>query len=336
MRLHSRSRLGLVALAAAALALSGCATGGSTTPPSESTGTGADDLAPEVPNIRAAPLRLAGGATLFAAEQLGFAAEYGLTIENVFVESSAASVTQLVSGDAQVAFTAYPGVVDSNLNGIPLMIVMEGLASGPGFVTFEALPGSGIESIEDFVGKRVGVTSLNSALDGRVKLALAEKGLDYESVEFVAIPYDQVPANLETGTIDVGATTGAYQRDVRERLGAVTVFDVGAGNLEGFAESGFVMTKDFVDKNPNTVRAFQCAMSKAAEELNKEGDVWIEVSAEALGVQVADLAGLPKFNFQTGTRVDRLGEISDLMEIVGLIDEPFDMAAITVPMPTNC
>lgn len=336
MKLHSPARWGIVALAVAGLTLSACA-GSTPAPPDTAAPTDAPpDLTPEVSDLRVAPLRLAGGAALFAAEQLGFAEEYGITMENVFVESSAASVTQLVSGDVQVAFTAYPGVVDSNLAGIPLVIVLEGLASGPGFVTFEALPGSGIESIEDFEGKRVGVTSLNSALDGRVKLAMARLGLDYDSVEFVAIPYDQVPANLETGTIDVGASTGSYQADLRERLNSVMVFDVGDGEFLDFAESGFVMTKDFAEANPNTVRAFQCSVAEAALALHADDTLQATVTAEALGVPVEDLRGIPNLNFQSGVRVDRLGEISDLMEIVGLIDAPFDMAAITVPFPTNC
>ncbi|GAB3615559.1 hypothetical protein GCM10027416_01160 [Okibacterium endophyticum] len=329
---HRHPLVTIALIGAGALALAGCSAPGTSSP---QTAADADPAAPEQSSVSVATFRATAAAPVLMGQEASDDA-YGLTIEPAFIESSAAGVSQLVSGDVDFGFSSYFGVIDAVNQGIPLRLVSEDLASAPDIVTLEALPGSGITGLEDLEGRKVAVPSLNSSLDIKITYAMTEAGLDPDTVEFVELPYGEVGAALETGTVDAGSLQGVAQATVRDTLGTEVVFDYGSGEFEGFAESGWLVTQSFLDANPNTVAAFQCTVQAGAEAAMNDDEAYTAMLKDDLGYDDAAIAATVKPSIISGLRIEALQQSPDMLFTLGLIDEEFDMSAIVVPFPEDC
>lgn len=335
---HLRRATALGAMAVSALlAVAGCTGESSTTGSTTTTGSeDRDPYAPETTDITGASFRAGGSAALIEAELGGYASEYGITITPEWIESSAIALSSLISGDVQVAYSSYAGVIDAVQQGIPLVLVAEAIASTPGAAMLEALPDSGITSIEDLPGKTVAVVSLNSSHAVKIKDSLIDAGIDPATVNFVELPYGEVPAALEQGTVDASSATGASLRQAKDELSTVTVFDYGGGKYEGMAEAGWIMTQDFVSQNPNTVAAFQCSMQKGADKVMTDDATYRDILVDPIGLSQEAAALDVRNTFQSEIRPDPLQLNADILENIEVLTSPFDMQSIVEPWPDNC
>jgi ABC-type nitrate/sulfonate/bicarbonate transport system substrate-binding protein len=336
-RRRSAARTAQATLAAgAALALLvGCG-GDAESSGSSSAAASADPKAPETTELTGMGFKGGGSASFIQAAKGGAAADYGLTMEMEWLESSAAAIPAVISGDVQVAASSYAGVIDAANQGIPVRVVSGGWASTPNVASLETLPNSGITSLEDLIGKTVAVVSLNSSHAVKIKNSMQEEGLDWKQVNFVELPYGEVPAALEQGTVDASSATGAALTAVKNNLQSVTVFDYGGGEYEGMAETGYIMSQQFIDENPNTVAAFQCAMLRAADEMNSDDAAYREILATDMEFPPPAVEADVKNTFASELNEDELQINADILENIGSLEEPFDMMSIVVPTPTTC
>ncbi len=333
-RMPGRTGFRLAAVSVSAmLALSAC--GGSASSPAPELPNSADPHAPEVTEISALTFRAPIAAAVIQTGKGGVGGEFGLNVTPKWIESSATAVSQIVSGDVQAAQSSYFGVIDAARQGIDVVIVSESYASSPGAASLEALPGSGIKELKDLLGKKVAVVSLNSSHAVKIKDSLKEQGLDPAQVEFVELPYGQVAAALQQGTVDASSAQGASLAQVKSTLGTVTVFDYGDGKYKGMAESGWIMKKTFIEQNPNTVAAFQCSLLRATEQV-KDKAVYAEILKTDLGFNDQAVASDVAPDFGAKIRSEPLQLNADILKTIGAIDEDFDVASITLPTPENC
>lgn len=333
-RIPGRAGLGIAAVSVTAmLALSAC--GGSASSSAPALPNSADPQAPEVKEVSALTFRAPIAAGVIQAAKGGAGDEFGLKITPQWIESSATAVSQIVAGDVQAAQSSYFGVIDAARQGIDVVIVSESYASNPGAASLEALPSSGITELKDLIGKKVAVVSLNSSHAVKIKDSLLDQGLDPTQVEFVELPYGQVPAALQQGTVDASSAQGASLAQVKDTLDSVTVFDYGDGKYKGMAESGWIMKQTFVEQNPNTVAAFQCALLKGTEQVKDEA-VYAEILKTDLGFDDQAVTSDVAPDFGAEIRSEPLQLNADILKKIGAIDEDFDVASITLPTPDNC
>lgn len=334
MHTQRRSRMSAVTglLLAGAFALTACSSGsggGTSTP--EATG---DPTAPEVTDITLTGIKGPGTIPLqLAADEYG--SEYGLTITPSFVDNSGIAVTSVISGDAAAANTSYFGVIDAINQGLPLVVIAEGWASTPETGSLEALPDSGIEGLEDLAGKTVNVISLNSSHAIKLRDAMLQADLDPDAVDWVELPYGEVAAALEQGTIDASSAVGPTLAAVRG-MGSVTVFDYGAGDYEGMAESGWVASREFVDENPNTVAAIQCSIFAAQGALADDRALFEEQFSAFLGAPAEVAANEVMLEYQSDNRLDEIQRNADIYFASGRLAEEFDFSSHVLPAPSNC
>ncbi|MGO2111859.1 MAG: ABC transporter substrate-binding protein [Pseudoclavibacter sp.] len=329
-----RAHFSLIAIGASALiALTGCSGGGSGSTADLEAG---DPHAPELTEVSVAGILGPGPAAAWAAQESGIAAEYGLTIDPMWVDSSAVSTTAVVSGEAAASIASYFGVIDAINQGLALSVVAEAYASSPDAAMLIALPDSGIESVEDLPGKTVNVLSLNSSHAVKIKDQLQELGLDPESVNFVELPYGEVPAALEQGTVDASSAVGTALQTSVEELGAEVVFDYGAEPYEGMAESGFIMSNDFISSNPNTTAALQCALTRATQALIDDRELYEQFLSEELGMGAEAIAVDVPVAYEPTLRLDQLQRNADLYYETGYLDSEMDLTQYALPIPDNC
>jgi len=326
--------IGVSAVAVVA-ALSACSggnnsSGGSTTPAASS----ADPHSPELSEIKVTGI-LSPGAIPVAVAAAEYAPKYGLTIQFVPSDNSGIAVTQVVSGDAASANTSYFGVIDAINQGLPLEVIAEGWASKPGTAMLEALPSSGITELKDLIWKKVNVISLTSSHAIKLRASMLAQGLDPDKVDWVELPYGEVAAALQQGTVDASSATGTSLAAV-QKMGAVTVFDYGAEPYQGMAESGFVSSQDFVSRYPNTIAALQCSIFAAQGALMADRSLYNQYFQSFLNAPAAAAEADVILDFQTTNRIDALNRNIEVYSDSGLLSQKFDFAEHTVPAPSNC
>lgn len=293
----------------------------------------ADPFAPELSSITVTGVMGPGTIPVaVAAEQ--FAADYGLEIVWQPADNSGVATTQVVAGDVAAANSSYFGVIDAIAQGLPLVVIAEGWASTPETGFLMARSGAGIETLADLEGKKVNVISLTSSHAIKLRDTMLQEGLDPDAVDWVELPYAEVAAAFEQGTIDASSAVGPTLAAVRG-AGATVVFDYADG-YEGMAESGWVSSTDFVAANPNTIAAFQCSIFAAQGALVGDRALYEEFFQSFLGApEVAAKADI-MLDYQTSNRIDQLNRNVEVYEASGLLGQAIDFAEHTLAAPTNC
>ena len=331
----------VVAAASVALVLSGCSGGGTTpaatTGASEAPESSVDPFAPEVDTVKAVQYKQTSAAPWFAAITAGYPEEYGINLTTDYGENSPAILTSLVGGSGDVGTVSAPSIIDAVNSGIDIVIVGEAFRDPPQSQMLEALPGSGIKSMKDLDGKTVGVVGLNSGQHNRLRYVMKQAGLDPEGPTFVNLTYGEMAANLENGTIDAGAFTGAVLKQARDKLKTVDVFDFGDGPLKEISSLQWVSTGAFAKANPNAIAAFQCAVVYKGEKLVMDDeDAYTNAMVNDVGFDPAAVKAITKVIYPAANDPKVMQLNAKIQYQVGLTPEEFDMAKVTIPLPTNC
>ncbi len=341
------SRRGIAAavavMGAAALVITGCSSPAPTEPttePDAPAATGVDPFAPEQKSIDFMVWRTTSSAPLFLAEQAGIPEEYGIEFVTQYAENSPAATAAVVGGTTNIGSASLWSVMSAISEGIDLRIIGESFRHVENSMFMMTLPGSGIESIEDLAGHKVGVTGLNAGHDLMIKNYFIEKGLDPASIEFVSLGYGEMGQALQTGAIDAGALTGPALIQAQNELGAVPVFDF-IKQFPNFPATSYIVQGEWADANPNTVAAFQCTIAVRGAEMARAGGKEYEqdyIDAMAYGLEWTEEAvrATTKINHVTENDPKFQQIIPDLMYKNGLIPEELQIADFIVPLPDNC
>ncbi|HET8778426.1 MAG TPA: ABC transporter substrate-binding protein [Agromyces sp.] len=177
---HSRRRvatIGGLALAAA-LALTACSAGGGS---GETDGGGGDgtELTPVKLQLQWLPQGQFAG--YFAAQELGYFEEEGLDVEIIPSGGDIVPQDALANGDVDYAIAWVPKVLGSIEQGANLTNIAQIFReSGTLQVSWAD---SGIESVADFEGKKIGSWGFGN--EWEIFAAMAEEGLDSSTVEII-------------------------------------------------------------------------------------------------------------------------------------------------------
>jgi NitT/TauT family transport system substrate-binding protein len=176
---HSRRRLAAIGglALAAALALTACSSGDSGTDASESGGSG--ELTPVKLQLQWLPQGQFAG--YFAAQELGYFEEEGLEVEIIPSGGDIVPQDALANGDVDYAIAWVPKVLGSIEQGANLTDIAQIFQrSGTLQVSWAD---SGIESIADFEGKKIGSWGFGN--EWEIFAAMADEGLDATTVQII-------------------------------------------------------------------------------------------------------------------------------------------------------
>lgn len=324
-------------LGAAALALTACSApvaddGGSAAPPS----AGVDPFAPEVTQANLMIWRTPSAAPYFVAEDEGIIGEYGVEYAIDYAENSAGAVATLVGGTTDITSASLFAVISAINEGIELKVIGEQFRQVEDSAFLETLPDSGIESIEDLPGHKIGVVGLNSAYHLAIADWLDSNGYDSSEVEFVNLAFGEMGQALQTGAIDAGSFTGPTLEQAREEMGSTPVFDYKV-QFPNLPATSYIVRADWAAENPNTVAAFQCAVIVRGTEIVRDDEETYRASVmKGLEWDEAAMDSQVKFEYTPANDPEVQQYVPDLMFSAGLIPEEFDITSVLIPLPDNC
>lgn len=132
---------------------------------------------------------------------------------------------------------------------------------------YYVLADSPLKSARDLIGKKIGMNTLGAHAEAVLKEYLKRGGLtpaEVKQVEPVVVPPVNTEQSLRQGQIEVAVLGGVLRDKALERGGIRPLFtDV---DLFGeFSAGSYVLTSQFIERNPGTTRKFVEATAKAIQ-----------------------------------------------------------------------
>jgi ABC-type nitrate/sulfonate/bicarbonate transport system substrate-binding protein len=220
-------------------------------------------LAPTVVHAQTTTVRIAfngfgGVAPLYLGQEAGIFKKQGLNLELIFIPGGSLSLQALIGKSLDLLMTGGPPVVNASLQGAKIKII----AGVTNLLPYTFVVISGIRSTEQVKGKKIGISRFGSNTDYVVRLALNHFSLTPNDVQIIQVGGSQ--ARL------VALQSGAIQATVLSPEEALVAQKLGFGVLLDFIEKGiefphvnFVAREDYLETQPQTVRAFMRAYVEA-------------------------------------------------------------------------
>ena len=204
---------------------------------------------------------VAGGsnAGFSAAVQQGFYKAAGLDVKVVEGNGSGNTAQLVANGRSQLAYADAVAVSQLIAKGAPMKILSTVYQSNPNAVL--ALKKTGIKSVGDLKGRKVGVPS-GSSQTTMLPLFLKANGLTEASVNLINMPPTSMVPSLLQGQVDaILGSIDAYQIQLEAQGAELDVYRFADYGVPTASTSIFA-NNDFIKDNPDVVRKFIAASLK--------------------------------------------------------------------------
>jgi NitT/TauT family transport system substrate-binding protein len=151
-----------------------------------------------IPIIDVAPIYLGQSKGFFKSRNIELKLESG--------QGGAAIVPGVVSNQFQFGFSNLTSLMIAQTKNVPIKAIAAGVSTtgeqGKDFGALTVKAGSPIKTAKDLVGKKVSVNTLKNIGDTATRNSVRKAGGDDKAVNFVEMPFPNMPAALEKGDVD--------------------------------------------------------------------------------------------------------------------------------------
>jgi NitT/TauT family transport system substrate-binding protein len=203
-------------------------------------------------------------AGLFLAQQNGYFKQAGLNVTIKPISVTPQAIPDLENGTVDVVAGAnyvsfFQADETKHLN---LKVLADGQSCSADTFEVLAMPGSGINNAADLAHKKIAVNTTNNIQTLLANTALQTAGVNSASVQYVPVPFPKMGAALKSGKVNAISVVEPFITENELGIGAQPVMSTCTGPTANFAISGYFSTSGFVQKYPNTARAFQTALDR--------------------------------------------------------------------------
>lgn len=289
-------------------------------------------------------------AGFFVALHDGLFSKEGLTINYSPAASSETAIGQQLKGHLDISAGNYVSYIEAAAKGDPLEVVSEGSVTQAGAQTIFTMPSEHINSLSQLQGKLVGVNgpaNIDYLLDESV---LQQNGLNPKSVVFPdgsdpasaryhdggAIPFPDMAGLLASGKLAAATLAEPFASIAEEQYGAVPLADLNQGATSQFPIEGYVVTKQWAQQNPNTLKRFLAALS-VGQEISDSDRPAVEQAFEALknpadGQVSPDIAAVMALDtYPIGIDKTQIQRVADVMHQFGVLKSQFNVSSMLMP-----
>jgi NitT/TauT family transport system substrate-binding protein len=314
-----------VACLSAALLVAGCGLLGGSSGGLSSSDNATISVA-AVPGVDDAPLYVALREGLFRQRGLH------VTISNY--SSLRQEIQALGSGRVDIAAGDYADFFFKQSRGaLDLRLIADGYDAAPNVMAVLTLPGSGINSPQDLVDKRVATPTAQAIKRTRnlpysmemmaTQAVLRTDGVGPTSVRWIAMPERDMISALRDHKYGVEAivATEPYILEAESKLGAVSVLDSCSGVTSGLPLLGYFTVQKFQSEHAPALRAFRSALVQAQGVATMRGQVQ-ETLTSAMHINEQAAALMTLGQYPTFLSIGQVQRVADLMYDAGMITNP--------------
>ena len=195
---------------------------------------------------------------VWTAKEMGYYAKHGLDVELVLLVGAPLAVAALVGGETPIVHTGASAVITSNLAGSGAVLIAGAINRFP-YVLFVT---EQIKRVEDLRGKKFGVSRIGGADNAAAVTVLDRLGVKESEITYVQA--GSIPARL------AAMQTNALQATLLQAPETLKAKEIGLRALLDFTkldvewqQNGVAVTRDYIQKKPDTVRRFMRAYVEA-------------------------------------------------------------------------
>lgn len=262
----------------------------------------------------------------------GFFREQGLKVKVSPGDGGAANVPKLVSGQVQFAGSNVVSVLLANAKGLPLKMVASGTSGTDnrkhGYQSVMAARDSDVSSLSDLRGKTVAINTLDNIDEVLFKAALDRNGVDPTEVKLVETPFPQMPVSLQGGDIDAARIIEPFATQAANS-GAQFLPGGTAGAVKpGLQIGSYVTTRRYLERNPDTVRAFVAGVKATARAIDAKPQEFRDFLIEYADTppELANQIVLPQWNGDIDK--ESLELLASLMAKYGISESKPNVSAV--------
>lgn len=277
----------------------------------------------------------------YVADAEGFFAEEGIDVEIQHSAGGGEHLQLLVAGEVQVTTQDAAVLMQRRADpGLPLVSI--GLIGQRGQQAFVALEESGITTIEDWAGHRIG---FKGTPPPDLFALLDQAGLSESDVELINVGFD--PRVLTEGQIDVYPVFKSNEPNTLQNLGFDLVMWDAADHGIPTLGLAYVATEKMVEEDPETLAAFMRAVVRGIEFAAENEEAALDAVMEHVGVdsdrehqrfiletELADATSEVTEEGGVGYQtIEQWQELADLLATYDALPEDFDAStAFTVDL----
>jgi NitT/TauT family transport system substrate-binding protein len=316
------SRRGFLAGAGAALLAAGCAA-------NKGSG-GASNI--EVPEVRLGVLGVPDVGPTYVAKRQGIFDRYGLRPKFVDSELTGDNRFDLVRGPEDIHFDSWVTIFLNIQDGADWVLLGEAYQTGTNTTALVVPAKSKLRALRDLKSTRVAVNNPAGLGVMLINAQLATVGLTPKDVTYVETPFDQIGARLKRGDAESGWMVEPFMTVSALENGTAPLADTAAGPTLDLPQSGYVCARQFAQRNPNTVRAFQSALVEAQVRALDRGVLERELTDYLKTPKVdATIASLMNIGtYPSSLRAVRPQRVADLMFEQGMLRKKINVADLIV------
>lgn len=277
-------------------------------------------------------------APLYIAQEKGYFAEQGLTVE-FYYAAAADIVKNVAAGNVEFGFPNADAVVAAKAQGIPVKVVHTTYQEGLGAIIFKSE--SGIKTPADLKGKKVAVTSLGSANYFQLSAALKDSGLTINDVTVEVIGTGAILNALTSGKVD--AIVFSKLRTIELNNAGFKVSEIPCDKFLPSFGNVLVAGDKLISTKPEVVSGFSKALTKGIQyivdgHVEEAVDFSIKTKAPTFAekrdivVQILNKVFIPtlwqsdytKANGIGASNIEKWQSLIDSSKKSGTIDTAFD------------
>lgn len=304
---------------------------------------------PEKTTLHVGVVPAMDSAGFFVALHYGLFAKEGLHIKYSPATSSETAITAQLKGQLDISGGNYVSYVEkAAIDHDPIEVISEGSVTQAGAQVIFTMPTSHITTLSQLKGKLLGVNAplnIDYLLDVSV---LQQNGINPASVRFPSvkdkafaatggtIPFPEMAGDLASGKIAAATMPEPFASIAEQQYGAVPLADLNQGATANFPIEGYVVTKQWAARNPNTLKRFLAALS-VGQEISDTDRAAVEQAFESLnGPQnghvshrIASVMALD--TYPIGIDQTRIQRVADVMHQFGLLPKRFNVSSMIMP-----
>lgn len=252
------------AIAATALALTGCSSGDAGN--SETTPSNPDTTELTQVDLGLIPLMLV--APVYLGMEQGYFEEEGIELTPAMGQGGAALVPAVISGEYDIAFSNNLSLLVAREAGLPLTAIAAGVAStgAPDEGDFSCLLVSGdsdLGGMKDLEGQLVAVSQLQSFDLALVRDLVDREGGDSSKVEFVEVAHPDIPAAVANEQVAAAVTSEPFQTLAQREGSKCLSYIFAEPTSEPLTIGSYFTSEEFAAENPELVEGFARAIAKS-------------------------------------------------------------------------
>jgi len=309
---------GLALAAVAGLSLTACGNGDGAAP-------GEDD---ELTPISVGVLPIVDNAAIYLGDQEGFFEDAGLDLTLEQAQGGAALLPAVMSDEMDFGFSNVTSLLIAESQGLDVEILAGGSATtgdpDEDFAAVVVPEDSEIEDITDLEGAEIAVNTLSNISDSTISSAVEAEGGDPSSIDYVEMPFPDMPGALSNGTVDAAAAVEPYQTIILND-GSRDIFSNYAYPVEDLTVAAWFSSSDYVEQNPEVVDAFTEAMAESQRYADENPDAVREILPTYTDLEEDVIEQLTLSHYPAAVNMDSLEQINQISADTGVITEEVDL-----------